>query len=292
MELDHPYTDERSWLKGNLHTHTTESDGSQSVEDVIDTYAQRGYDFLAISDHDRFVDPADYRDETGLTLLPAVEVSADGPHLQQVGLNEAPHPDEDRSAVVETILDAGGIAILNHPKYQPHLEHWSAADIRELPTVHGIELYNGVIERHLGAATVADRWDQLLSEGHRLWGYANDDAHLATDVGRGWNVVQSEDHSPAAILDALAEGRFYASTGVSISVIDVEGGRIAVETTNATRIRLRSDHGVLQQTVDGTAATFRVPEQLAHRSGHTYVRIECLGRGGELAWTQPMYIND
>jgi hypothetical protein len=39
------------WWKGNLHTHTLWSDGDDFPEMVVDWYKSRGYDFLAISDH-------------------------------------------------------------------------------------------------------------------------------------------------------------------------------------------------------------------------------------------------
>ena len=39
-------------LRGNLHAHTTFSDGRHSVEEVVARYRDLGYDFLAITDHD------------------------------------------------------------------------------------------------------------------------------------------------------------------------------------------------------------------------------------------------
>jgi hypothetical protein len=39
------------WWKGNLHTHTLWSDGDDYPEMVVDWYKTRGYDFLALSDH-------------------------------------------------------------------------------------------------------------------------------------------------------------------------------------------------------------------------------------------------
>ncbi len=39
------------WWKGNLHTHTLWSDGDDFPEMVVDWYKARGYDFLALSDH-------------------------------------------------------------------------------------------------------------------------------------------------------------------------------------------------------------------------------------------------
>lgn len=39
------------WWKGNLHTHTLWSDGDDFPEMVADWYRERGYHFLALSDH-------------------------------------------------------------------------------------------------------------------------------------------------------------------------------------------------------------------------------------------------
>jgi hypothetical protein len=41
------------WWKGNLHTHTLWSDGDDFPEMVVDWYKSRGYDFLALSDHNK-----------------------------------------------------------------------------------------------------------------------------------------------------------------------------------------------------------------------------------------------
>ena len=78
-ELRNPYAEDGSWFRGNLHAHSTNSDGVRTPEHVIEDYAARGYDFLAVSDHDTFTDPSEYQSESTLTLVPAVEVSANGP---------------------------------------------------------------------------------------------------------------------------------------------------------------------------------------------------------------------
>jgi len=75
LTVDSPYTEGETWLRGNLHAHSTVSDGDRAPERVISDYAARGYDFLAVSDHDIFVDPEEYRGDTEMTLVPAVEVS-------------------------------------------------------------------------------------------------------------------------------------------------------------------------------------------------------------------------
>ncbi|MFN3652253.1 MAG: hypothetical protein ACK47B_21960 [Armatimonadota bacterium] len=42
---------EPRWWKGNLHTHSLWSDGDDYPEMIVDWYRQRGYQFLALSDH-------------------------------------------------------------------------------------------------------------------------------------------------------------------------------------------------------------------------------------------------
>jgi len=43
------------WYKGNTHAHSLWSDGDEFPEMVADWYKSHGYDFLAISDHDRLM---------------------------------------------------------------------------------------------------------------------------------------------------------------------------------------------------------------------------------------------
>ena len=47
-----------NWYKGNLHTHTINSDGDSPPYDVMAWYKRNGYQFLAITDHNTFTDPA------------------------------------------------------------------------------------------------------------------------------------------------------------------------------------------------------------------------------------------
>lgn len=299
--LRHPYDVDGTgeWLRGNLHAHTVESDGVRSPAEVVADYDRRGYDFLAITDHDAFVDPADHREDASLCLLAGVEVSADGPHLLHVGadLDGPVDPERDRRRVLDAIADAGGFAVLNHPNWGTDFAHWSRQWLAALDGYAGVEVYNGVVERLPGDADATDRWDRLLS-GRDLgggddpvWGFATDDAHVTADVGRGWTVAHAAERTPAAVVDALAAGRFYATTGVELREIAVDGGTIAVDAPDADRIRLVSDHGVVQQVVDGSGATFEVPADLVHGDEHTYVRVECLGRGGRRAWLQPMVVD-
>ena len=39
------------WYKGNTHTHTLNSDGDSTPDEVVRWYREHGYDFVVITDH-------------------------------------------------------------------------------------------------------------------------------------------------------------------------------------------------------------------------------------------------
>lgn len=289
--LQSPYLDDGyTWLKGNLHTHTTMSDGEFTPQQVIARYEGLGYDFLALSDHDTLTPPEAYQPGTRLVLLSGVEVSANGPHLLQIGPGPAVAPSPDRHQVVRDIVQRGGIAIMNHPNWEWSFNHFPQELMEELDGTAGLEIYNGVIERLEGAALATDRWDRLLSRGRRLWGYADDDLHCSADLGIACNVVQATARAPEAVLDALRAGRSYASTGVAIQSASVEGATLTVRAAGAQRIRFVTRWGAIQHSVDGPEARWSVPASADARDRLMYVRAECYGAGGRAAWTQPFWI--
>ena len=50
------------WYKGNIHTHTNESDGDSDPKTVVNFFVEANYDFLVLSDHNH-VTVLDYEEE-------------------------------------------------------------------------------------------------------------------------------------------------------------------------------------------------------------------------------------
>ena len=46
-----PFSKPGTWHRGNLHTHSTNSDGTKSPREVCAAYRRRGYDFISLTDH-------------------------------------------------------------------------------------------------------------------------------------------------------------------------------------------------------------------------------------------------
>ncbi|WP_430784916.1 DNA polymerase/3'-5' exonuclease PolX [Virgibacillus flavescens] len=57
---------ELSDIRGDLHMHTTWSDGAQSLEEMVNQAREIGYDYIAITDHSKFLRVANGLDETKL----------------------------------------------------------------------------------------------------------------------------------------------------------------------------------------------------------------------------------
>jgi len=278
------FKNDARWLKGNLHAHTSRSDGRFEPQEVIAAYAALGHDFFGFSDHDVF-GTADGLDPCGMVLLPGNEVSGNGPHLLDVGARTRVDPHPDRQRVIDAINAAGGFAVLCHPSWMEEWNHYSFEMLMRLQEYAGIEIYNGLVLDQSGCHLATDKWDRLLSAGRTVWGFANDDAHRPEQTGRGWNVVRVTERTPEAVLDALRTGAFYASTGVEIETLACDGPELHLVAPNADRIDVFRLNGIRVATSDGGELHFDATDVMSR-----YIRVECYGRGGATAWLQPMII--
>ena len=92
-----PFDKRGRWFRGNLHTHSTASDGAKTPAQVCAAYRRRGYDFISLTDHflEKFgwpvTDTEPYRGK-GFTTILGAELHAprtslgDPWHILAVGL--------------------------------------------------------------------------------------------------------------------------------------------------------------------------------------------------------------
>jgi hypothetical protein len=269
------------FYRGNLHTHTTNSDGRLTVDQVTARYAAAGHDFLAISDHDVWTPPFTHE---RLVSIPAVEVSAGGPHVLAVGVDHVYDTSETRGQILTRIVADGGLALLNHPNWEVDYEHWPQAAMLQTGPYHGLEIFNSVVDCLQGSAWALDRWDRLLSRGRRVWGFANDDFHDTPHGPRVWNAVAAEAGTAHALVAAMKAGCFYASTGLELDAIEVTDTALHITARESVHTRFIVKGGALAKSVDGERATYHFS------GGETYVRAEVWGSGYRAAFTQPVFV--
>ena len=270
------------WAKGNLHTHTSVSDGTFSPQETIDRYISIGYQFLMFSEHD-LIAPLNGLHTNGMVIIQGNEITDDGPHLLHVNAKKKVEPYPDRQKVLNEIQQDSGFAIISHPNWEEDFNHCPQEFLEVWEHYTGIEIYNGIVRHLPGNPSATDRWDLLLSHGKWVWGYANDDAHWEENFGVAWNVVQVETLTRDNVINALKKGNFYASTGVEIQKIDVKENTIYITTTSAKKIAVVVDYGRRIKEVHENSIEFEINDNFPY----SYVRFEFWGEGESQAWTQP-----
>lgn len=286
IRIESPYLDDEDciWLRGNLHTHSTLSDGTEPMQSVIRRYAEAGYDFLMLSDHD-VRGEVNELDPCGMLLISGNEVSAEGPHILHVDASTLVKPQTDRQAVIDAINRDGSFAILCHPNWREDYDHHPFASMQALQRYQGVEIFNGGCLAGPGSAYATDKWGRLLALGRKVWGFANDDSHRSADVGIGWNVVLVRERTREAVVGALRAGSFYASSGVTIESLSCDGPEVRIEAPNAEAIAVIGAAGQRLHLAGGPSLRYDTSDLTA-----LHFRFECYGRANTFAWTQPMRV--
>lgn len=226
-QLADPFTAPGQWYRGNLHVHTTNSDGAMPPDRLVAHYAYAGWDFLALTDHWKVTAVDGGTALPDITVIPGTEVNtapastAAGTNYHILGLNlQEPIPQRKDLAgpagaqwLVDAIREQGGEAVVAHP-------YWSGLTLHDVETLHhllAIEVYNADTEVHIGRGNAQALWDDLLTRGIPMRAIAVDDSHRpGYDSLRAWTMVRAVDRSIPALMAALRAGHFYASSGPEI----------------------------------------------------------------------------
>lgn len=314
-------------LRGNLHSHTTNSDGRLSPAEAVRAFREHGYDFLCLSEHDLYTDYSDELGGEGLVILPGLEASAylyadEGEsvrlkchHMHGIlGTDEMVagaerrlshgerlepvrcHGSWDGAEVARALaaeLSARGCAVTyNHPI-------WSRVDPEEFCGVEGyfaLEIFNYDTVNESGTGRDTTYWDLMLRHGRRVWGLATDDNHdggLFDDAFGGWVVVCAERRTRDAIVRALLAGEYYSSSGPELVNWGVEGERVWVECSPCERVNLVAGGPVnAGSTVIAPAGETVTRAEFALGGGETYLRVECVDARGRVAWSNPVFADE
>jgi hypothetical protein len=216
------------WLKGDLHCHSTHSDGKENIPGLLSLAQRRQLDFLAVTDHDSTMkgktltwnDPH-YRSEK-LILLYGMEWGLNLGHANVI----APRPIDyaplwkanlahDPRAAAQSAQQQGAIFSINHPltgagrvewqlgslEFTPYLEIWNFA--YAFPTRNRFIIENIWDPRLLNNRVVgiggSDRHEKNGAQGHVI------------SLGNPTTWVYASKRNPEALMQGLREGRVSVS---------------------------------------------------------------------------------
>ena len=200
-----------------------------------------------------------YFDEDGKFLLvPAEEITCSIADIHTNGLNlrePIPGGEGTRAEILQGHLDAVADQMERYDvQMVAHVNHlnWGSGIVsEEMIAVRGLrffEVYNG----HPGVRTWGrasrgmpsndEHWDIIQSMRQRrdaaqplVYGLATDDSHeyhewspRNVNPGRGWIMVQAEELEANALMQALIDGNFYSTTGVTLADIKRSKGSLSV----------------------------------------------------------------
>jgi len=315
-------------LKGNIHMHTTRSDGDLEPAEVASRYYEAGYHFLMISDHEIYWNSAEL-DRKDFLVLGGTETSIrmNGSHrwiidyyraslkntcnqhkeMHYCCIKDESIPDAgqyfahdehvprmlDRgidswNAQVNMMRERGNLVIINHP-------HWSRLNPELLlasQNITAFEVWNSGDAVTCGGRWDEDIWDWCLTRGKKLLAVAADDTHEATtDFAVGFTVVQAEEFTKAAICNAFKSGQFYASCGPLVKSMVIEDGVLKLECTPARHIQIvgYDRDGFDFRNVDKSLIDkIEWPIDTTMR----YFRVVIIDAEGNRAWCQPVFIEE
>ncbi len=309
VEVLNPYDGafDRSWFKGDLHIHTTASDGRAGMEQVMARLRECEFDFAAIADHDLFT-PGD--DASDPVLLPNCEFNtAQGDVLSLFAEVERPESNSPQD-FIDAIAAAGGFPVVAHPKLREfaseaaHRAFTSRDLICNLSGYAAMEVYTHNIGS--GFQLAIDRLDAVWTWRARegvtpiaLWALATSDSHdlhtITPDVGI---MVSADECTRASLRASIEAGAFYAlaASPARFREISRDGRRLRFVAEGAEMMQI---YGLPRERFSGERRRLaiawaegrdhvQIDYEIAGDEG--FVRAEAMDREGNLICANPIEI--
>lgn len=184
------YNEEHKWYKGDFHTHTTLSDGKESVRSAMVKAKKMAMDFYVPTEHNLM--------HTGwcstdVMILPGIEITTERGHCNLFDVKEIPEiifnmidgskvldMDEEMESAIEKANKSNSIVSINHP----FLTVWKWKYHKTLlDNVHCIEIVNDPTYTYAKESNekAIKFIDLLWEDGHRIWGIGGSDSHNLID---------------------------------------------------------------------------------------------------------------
>jgi predicted metal-dependent phosphoesterase TrpH len=199
-------------LRIDLHT-TLSQDSTVTLEDAIEGCQRLGLDGFAATNHDVFTRiPESALNDSGLIILPGIEIKAEGIHVGAFDIHELVEENLSLGETIDRIHDQGGFAVICHA--HSVLGTWLN---RENIVEAGFDLVE-VANAYQFPYRMMAEMNRRLARRLGLPETGGSDSHIPGTVGRAYTVLEVEARSTEGVLDALRKGRCRGEgRGISLS---------------------------------------------------------------------------
>lgn len=311
---------DKNFYKANLHAHTLSSGGKFTAEELKSLYARLGYSIVAFNEGENFI-THDGLNEEGFLALNGAEITfkdrfrneaptsveyqmrktSDLGLIAPAGVTELPklpYPlsskiflPEHINAVRRIYKDAGFFTIHYNPVYNLEgYDDYMAYDAPDaLEIVNFSSFLDGAFDRN------ENIFEDMLLAGKRVFAVASDGnrhmLHYTKFLG-AWTMINAEELTYEAVMDALFGGSFYASEGPEINAVYVgDDNRLYIETSDAASIRIMTNTRTksLKINEDGTPVN---KASIGLSRSYEYIRFVVTDRMGRQAFTNAYFMDD
>ena len=302
------FSPKNGWVKGDFHSHTKHSDGSLSVEELVQNAIDRGLDFIFLTDHNKISGWESAREEK-FPLFPGIEFTTFWGHFTAFGITRYIEWDNINSdkgiiEVSELVHSQGGLFCVAHPFTigDPVCTGCRCIIDVDWKYVDALEVWAGTFSQRRHENTEALKlWRNLLNQGYRITGIGSTDIHSLKDIYPDVpaTFVLVEDLTLSNVLNSVKKGRVYVSKGPEVGFrignADI-GDSISVSkkpTDLKYSISTESDVKIIYNGNEvNTIRNTKLGEIefVPERSGYVYLEF---WKGKELvAFTNPIFIED
>lgn len=289
------------WLAGELHSHTEHSDGGLPVTQAVHRAQTSGCDFLALTDHNATAQNRVQPEDTGLLLIPGMELTTYWGHTNFLGVSDP--VDDWRCATISDVpgkmaeaQEKGATIVINHPCSDAGFNRWLPG--WDVP-FDAMEIWNGHWAKH--NVDAVGLWQELLASGRKVACTGGSDFHLKNRRrhGRPANRLLAPTRSRSGILEAVRKGANVVCSAPDETMVSPvsdtpifgdaapAGADLAFSVTGLASgddIRLISDSGVVKRhPADGSSCA--ISAKMAGR----FVRLEVWHGDMPKLFTNPIY---
>lgn len=188
-------------LKAELHSHSSISDGKDSVRSLVESAVAKNLNVLSVTDHDTVqgsLEAVDIVREEHLPLIiiPGIEITTSSGHVLAYGVTEDIEAGMSMVETCKAVRLLGGMCFLAHPF---DFIRGGSVRLADFKVVDGIEVYNSKSYFNF----LALRFAKKLSKP----GIAGSDAHLADSVGTAVTLLSEKMDLLESLFHAEYNGR-------------------------------------------------------------------------------------